>query len=207
MVKVKICGVTRVEDAVMAVELGADALGFNFYPPSPRYVSPKGAAEILRELPKHVCKVAVFVSEPKARVGDVIAACRLDDGRALTGLQFHGDETGAYCRGWGLKVIKAFRIRSGESFSRMGAFPADYYLLDSWSPQFGGSGSGFSWDWIRGIAPERLILSGGLSLHNIEKAIHQVQPFAVDVCSGVESKPGVKDRDKLRDFILAAKAR
>ena len=207
MVKVKVCGITNVEDALKAVEFGADALGFNFYPPSPRYLSTEQARAILAKIPAHVGGVAVFVNEPREKVKELLNQIRLPDGgRTLSGVQFHGDEDGEYCRGWELKVIKAIRVRGPVSLASIGGFPVDYFLMDSWSEGYGGSGSPFLWSWIENLDSRRLILSGGLDLGNIQQAVTQIRPFGVDVCSGVEAKPGVKDHGKLKEFIDAAKA-
>jgi len=206
MVKVKVCGITHLADAEKALEFGADALGFNFYPPSPRCIAPEKARAILSALPERSCNVALFVNEPKERVREILSSGLLADGRqAYSALQFHGEESAAYCRGWALKVIKAFRVKEQKSLEGIEAFPADFYLLDSWSPGYGGSGAAFPWEWLDGLATEKLILSGGLSLENVAEAVRRIQPYGVDVCSGVESRPGVKDHGKLKEFILAAK--
>ena len=206
MVKVKVCGITNVEDALKAVEFGADALGFNFYPPSPRCLSYDRAREILVEIPPRICRVAIFVNETREVVEKGLRDCRSEGHPGFSTVQFHGDESRDYCRGWGLKVIKAFRVRERESLTGINKFPADLYLLDSWFAGYGGSGSSFTWSWTEGLELDRLILSGGLNPGNVREAIHRVRPFAVDVCSGVEAGPGVKDHEKLKEFILAAKA-
>jgi phosphoribosylanthranilate isomerase len=207
MVKVKVCGITNLEDALKAIEFGADLLGFNFYAPSPRYVPPEKAREILRELPSQVCNIALFVNEPKEKVREVLEFGCLADGRqAFSGLQFHGEESSDYCRGWELKIIKAFRIKDQASLAAMCGFPADLYLLDSWVPGYGGSGSPFPWSWLQGLEADRLVLAGGLDTDNVARAIQLCRPYGVDVCSGVEMKPGVKDHGKLKEFILAAKS-
>jgi phosphoribosylanthranilate isomerase len=206
MVKVKVCGITNLEDALKAVEFGADFLGFNFYPPSPRYISPKQARAILSELPPQVWNIALFVNEPREKVQEILAYGCLSDGRqAFSGLQFHGDESREYCRGWGLKVIKAFRIKDQESLVGIDGFPADFYLLDSWAPGYGGSASTFPWSWLEGLRADRLVLAGGLDAQNVAAAIQRIHPCGVDVCTGVEARPGVKDHEKLKEFILAAK--
>lgn len=207
MVKIKVCGITTVEDALKAVELGADALGFNFYPPSPRYVEPEKARAILAAVPEKVCNVALFVNEPREKVREILAHGLLAEKRQAFGaLQFHGEESGDYCRGWDFKVIKAFRIKDQKSLLALRGFPADFYLLDSFSPGYGGSGQPFPWDWLEGLPAEKLILAGGLDAENVQEAIRRLRPYGVDVCSGVEAKPGVKDHEKLKAFILAAKA-
>ena len=207
MVKVKVCGITNLQDALKAVELGADLLGFNFYPPSPRYVQPEKARTILSELPRRIENVALFVNEPKERVNEALGYGRLGDGRqSFSALQFHGEESAAYCGGWELKIIKAFRIRDRESMSGIERFPADLYLLDSWAPGYGGSGAAFPWNWLEGLNGDRLILAGGLDVRNVAAAIRLIHPYGVDVCTGVEARPVVKDHEKLKEFISAAKS-
>jgi phosphoribosylanthranilate isomerase len=206
MVKIKVCGVTNLADAEKALEFGADALGFNFYPPSPRYIDKESARAIVLTLPETSCNVAVFVNESKKAVSDVLARGEARSRRqAYRCLQFHGEEDAEYCRGWPMKVIKAFRVREKKSLQGMEAFPADFYLLDSWSQGFGGSGAPFPWEWLEGLNSKKIILSGGLTLGNVADAIQRIKPYAVDVCSGVETRPGIKDHEKLKEFILRAK--
>ena len=205
-VKVKVCGITSLADAEKALELGADMLGFNFYPPSPRFLTLQKAREITQRLPAHSFNVAVFVNEPRENVSDVIASGRVEQGRAgYFAAQFHGEESAAYCSGWNLKIIKAFRLKERSSLTTLSEFPADFYLLDSWSSGYGGSGAAFPWEWADGLEASRLILSGGLCVENVAAAIKRVHPYAIDVCSGVEARPGVKDYAKLKEFIIAAK--
>ena len=207
MVKIKVCGITNLADAERALELGADALGFNFYAPSPRFIAPEKARAILRQLPRGSCTVALFVNEPRDRVEEVLRDGGTDGERQLFScLQFHGEESGEYCRGWAMKVIKAFRVKGKESLGRVTNFPADFYLLDSWSSGYGGSGGSFPWEWVEGIDTARLFLSGGLSVGNVAEAVRRVRPYGVDVCSGVEAYPGIKDYAKLQEFIIAAKS-
>ena len=207
MVKVKVCGITNIQDALKAVELGADLLGFNFYPPSPRYIQPEKARTILSELPRRIENVALFVNESKEKVREVLGYGLLADrGQSFSALQFHGEESAAYCGGWELKIIKAFRVRDRESVSGIEGFPADLYLLDSWAPGYGGSGAAFPWNWLEGLNGDRLILAGGLDAGNVAEAIRLVHPYGVDVCTGVESSPGTKDHEKLKKFISAAKS-
>jgi phosphoribosylanthranilate isomerase len=206
MTKVKVCGITNLADAEKALEFGADALGFNFYPPSPRCIAPEEARAVLLRLPEGSCNIAVFVNEPKEKVREIIAHGELANGRqAYSALQFHGEESKEYCRGWSMKVIKAFRVREKKSLEGMEQFPADFYLLDSWSSGYGGSGAAFSWEWLEGLKTEKLILSGGLSIENVVEAIRRIHPYGVDVCSSVERRPGIKDHAKLKEFILTAK--
>jgi phosphoribosylanthranilate isomerase len=207
MVKVKVCGITSLIDAEKALEFGADFLGFNFYPRSPRCVAAAAAAKILSDLPETSCNVALFVNESPTKVREVIASGRLPTGRqGYSCLQFHGEESADYCRGWDLKVIKAFRLRARESLLGMDAFPAEFCLLDSWTEGYGGSGASFPWEWLKGIKTQKLILSGGLTIANVASAVRSVRPYGVDVCSGVEGRPGVKDHAKLKEFIAAAKS-
>lgn len=206
MLKVKVCGITNLPDAEKALEYGADALGFNFYAPSPRFLTPTKARAIVRQLPAGGCNVALFVNEAVAQVKEILASGVLDDGRqGYHALQFHGEEDGEYCSGWGLRVIKAFRLKGKDDLQRLNDFPADFYLLDSWSAGYGGSGAAFPWEWLQGLNAQKLILSGGLTVDNVADAVCRIRPYGVDVCSGVESRPGVKDHEKIKDFILAAK--
>ncbi len=206
MVKVKICGVTNAADALRAVEYGADALGFNFYPPSPRYILPEDAALILREVPAGICTAGLFVNESREHVKSVLRVCRSRGGAGLTAVQFHGDEEPDYCARWPLKVIKAFRVRGAETLREIGEYPVDYYLLDSWSSGFGGSGSTFTWEWLNVPMARPVILAGGLDIDNVSAAVRELKPFGVDVCTGVEAAPGRKDPQRMKDFIAAARA-
>jgi len=205
--KVKVCGITNLADAEKALEYGADMLGFNFYPPSPRAIAPEKARAIMERLPAESFNVALFVNAAKERVEEVIALGRRRDGRpGYRALQFHGEESAEFCRGWGLKIIKAFRMKEKASLCGIKDFPADFCLLDSWSEGYGGSGAPFPWEWLEGLDAAKIILSGGLTAQNVAHAIQKIRPFGVDVCSGVEARPGVKDHVKLKDFIAAAKA-
>lgn len=201
-VRIKICGITNLEDALAAVDAGAHALGFMFYEASPRVLTPRAVAEIIRALPPFVAKVGVFVNPTREGVIQAIAGCGLDT------LQFHGDETPEFCLGFGLKTIKAFRIRGAESLQALAAFPTDAWLLDSFvAGQLGGTGAQFNWEWAAEAARtarRRIILAGGLTPENVARAVRQVRPYGVDVSSGVESKPGKKDPQKMKSFIAAA---
>ncbi len=206
MVKVKVCGITSLADAEKALEFGADLLGFNFYPPSPRCLRPEQAREILERLPRTSFNVAVCVNEPRDKVLSIVAHGLLSDGwQTFRGLQFHGEEDAKYCRGWDMTVIKAIRVRERSSLDAMKSLPADFYLLDSFSPGYGGSGAQFLWQWLEGIDTSHVILSGGLRIDNVVAAIQNLRPYGIDVCSGVESRPGIKDYGKLKEFIHAAK--
>lgn len=198
---VKICGITNIDDALDAAHSGADALGFNFYQKSPRYVDPQRAGNIIRELPPFVTAVGLFVNEDPGRVEDISGMCGLDI------LQFHGDETPDYCAGFSRRVIKAFRIRSREDVDYLRAYRVSACLLDAYSEgAYGGTGRTFNWD----LAAEakgmgRVMLAGGLTPDNVAEAVAAVGPYAVDVASGVESAPGKKDRRMVEEFIRRAK--
>lgn len=202
--KVKICGITCLEDAQVAVAAGADAIGLVFYPPSSRYVTPAVAAQIVAGLGPFVTTVGLFVNEDAEVVRDTMM---------LTGLQllqFHGDESAQYCRQFQRPYIKALRMSPDLDPSQaMAAFPeARGYLFDAWQPdKFGGTGETFDWQRIAGLAGDNLILAGGLNPDNVEDAVRAVQPYAVDVSGGVELAPGQKDPLALKAFIKAAKHR
>jgi len=202
-VKVKICGITNVEDALAAIEADADALGFMFYEKSPRNVVAKTARDIIRVLPPFVAKVGVFVNASEETVRKIIAPCGIDT------LQFHGDETPEFCRKFApLKVYKAFRIQNLESLQPMPAYKADAWLLDSFATDKpGGTGAKFNWELA--VEAKKLgrpvILAGGLTPENVAEAVQKVRPYAVDVSSGVESRPGKKDPMKMQAFVQAAK--
>lgn len=202
MVKVKICGITRTDDARSAVEAGADFIGVNFYPPSPRYLEPDAAARLVREVGKQVKWVGVFVNEQPETVRGIAARVGLDLA------QLHGEEGPEFCRSLDLPVVKAFRIRSADDLAGLGDFPSDYVLLDRYSPGYGGSGLTFDWRLLekKNLPRRRLFLAGGLTPDNVADAVRAVRPFAVDVASGVESEPGVKDRTKLEMFIRNCRA-
>lgn len=199
--RVKICGITQWEDAQLAVELGASALGFNFYPPSPRYIAPVAAHAIIRRLPPLVTAVGVFANE----IDDAhIAAISREAG--VTAVQLHGpgfpkaDGTLA-----GFQMIRAVAVRDGWKVEDLTLFGASAYLLDAFDPDLpGGTGKTFDWGLARDAkkyAP--IILAGGLTPENVSQAIREVQPYAVDVASGVESSPGEKEPAKMRTFFAA----
>ena len=200
--RVKICGITNLTDAQAAVEAGADALGFNFYEKSPRYVSLKTAAAISKQLPPFVMRVGVFVNAPEDFVLRTIAE------GGLTMLQFHGDEPPEFCTQFGLMSMKAFRIRDESSLAELPKYATDAYLLDAYSSEARG-GTGEKFNWNLAIEAQKfgkpIFLAGGLTPKNIADAVRQVKPFGVDVSSGVESAPGKKDHAKLKAFIEAAK--
>ena len=201
MIKIKICGITNIEDALLAAELGADALGFIFYPQSPRKVAPETAREIIAHLPPFVASVGVFVDEAAAVVQELAARVGLD------WVQLHGQESPEYCRNLGRRVIKGFRIQDAESLRPLADYreAAQALLLDSYKQgQVGGTGTAFDWRLAREAKPYgQIILAGGLTPENVAPAIAAAQPQAVDSASGTEAAPGRKDPAKLRAFFKA----
>ena len=198
---IKICGITNSDDAGYAISCGATALGFIFYPKSPRYIFPENAARIIDNLPRKIYKVGVFVDEPAEDV-NVTAA-----GVGLTHVQLHGNEDSAYCDKMQAKIIKAFRIKNADDVANMRCFTAPLFLLDAFSEKtYGGTGKTFDWSLALEAAKlgTPIILSGGLDPDNVSKAIKKVQPFGVDVSSGVETRPGRKDPEKVKLFIERA---
>ena len=197
-VKVKICGVRSLEEAEAALEAGADALGFNFWPQSPRYISPRAAREMINRLSPVVSAVGVFVNEEANRIIDIASEV------GLTAVQLHGDESPEFCQRLGsIKTIKAIRVGQDFDLSVIESYPVSMVLLDSdIRGSYGGTGQRFDWR----IAIEakrfaRIILAGGLTADNVWEAVTHVRPAAIDVCSGVEAEPGRKDLDKLRRFM------
>ena len=201
--RVKICGITRPEDARAAVEAGADALGFLFAPSSPRVVTRPQAAAILQTVPPFVARVGVFVNPAEEEVLQAIAECRINV------LQFHGEETPEFCRQFGLPVLKAFRILDADSLKPLQAYEQETWLLDSFvRGKHGGTGATFNWNLAAAVVQKggRVILAGGLTPENAAEAVRRVRPYALDVSSGVESAPGKKDAAKIQAFIRAAQA-
>jgi phosphoribosylanthranilate isomerase len=201
-VKVKICGITNETDGVVAAEAGADVLGFVFYEPSSRSVSVTNAAKIARALPPLTIRAGVFVDASEDLVMRAIAEC------GLNLLQFHGQETPDYCVQFGLMSIKAIRVRDRSCIDLLGRYMTDAWLLDAYSAdKVGGTGEKFNWDLaLEARALGRpIFLAGGLNPENVAEAVRYVQPYAVDVSSGVELSPGRKDHGKVRQFIRVAK--
>ena len=200
--RVKICGITNLDDALAAIAAGADVLGLNFYEKSPRHVSMKTAAEISKKISPFIMRAGVFVNADENLVSRAIGEC------GLSLLQFHGDETPEFCVQFGLMSMKAIRIRDAESLKELPRFQTDAYLLDAYSPGArGGTGEKFNWE----LAVEAqkfgkpVFLAGGLTPENVAEAVRKVRPFGVDVASGVESAPGKKDHAKIRAFIAAVR--
>jgi len=229
MTKVKICGITNLEDGLASYFAGADALGFIFYKKSPRYISPLKAQRIARLLPKHIARVGVFVNAPAARVKKIAKLCGLDM------LQFHGQEGVAYCRGFkNFKVIKVFRIRETQGIPDLTAYKTYAFLFDTYSKkQKGGTGRKFDWKLLqqaakinlKGPRPKdqglsevdteppssgermesQVFLSGGLTAQNVRQAVCLLKPDWVDVSTSLEIRPGQKSHLKIKNFIRAAK--
>ncbi len=205
MVRVKICGITSWQDAKLALDAGADILGFNFYPPSPRYISPAQAKRIAARLPRGRQAAGVFVNEPVARMEQIAGVVGLDL------LQLHGNESPEQVRELAERypVIKAFRIRRGFRCALLARYAdAAAFLLDGFRRRLHG-GTGRTFDWHIAKAAKRygrIFLAGGLTPENVAQAIREVRPYAVDVCSGVETRPGKKDPGRLRELMRQVEA-
>ncbi|MBN6772528.1 phosphoribosylanthranilate isomerase [Pseudomonas granadensis] len=201
-VRSKICGITRIEDALAAVEAGADAIGLVFYAKSPRAVSVQQARAIIQALPPFVTTVGLFVNASRCELGEILDAVPLDL------LQFHGDEAEEDCEGWHRPYIKALRVKAGDDIAAAcDAYPgASGVLLDTYVEGVpGGTGEAFDWSLIPQHLSKPLILAGGLTPENIADAVARVKPYAVDVSGGVELSKGIKDHAKIRAFIEAVR--
>ena len=200
VVRSKICGITRIEDALIAAEAGADAIGLVFYAKSPRAVSIQQARDIVAALPAFVTTVGLFVNASREELNDVLA------GVALDLLQFHGDESPTECESYQRPYIKALRVKPGDDIAQLAApyAKARGILLDTYvSGVPGGTGAAFDWSLVPSGLPQPVILAGGLSAANVRAAIEQVRPYAVDVSGGVEAGKGIKDAAKIRAFMQA----
>ncbi len=196
--RVKICGITNIDDAKGVVAAGADALGFVFHPASPRYVAPEDVADIVAALPPFVTTVGLFVNTPAVKIHQIMVQT------GLQLIQLHGDETAAECHLHPpYSVIKALRVRDEQSLNHLDDYPVAALLLDAWSDEhYGGSGRQFDWQLVsRATMNKPLILAGGLNPANVATAIQLVNPYAVDVSSGVEREPGHKDLTLVAQFI------
>jgi phosphoribosylanthranilate isomerase len=193
-VKVKICGLTNYEDAYAAADMGADMLGFNFYPKSPRCVKPDEALKIIERLPAFVDIVGLFVNDSFDNIKQIIEECNLD------WVQFHGDETNEFCeqfRPLNVRTMKAIRVKDKKDIRRAEEYFTDAILLDAFDPKkYGGTGLVFDWNIIGNIS-KRVFLAGGITAENVTKAVN-LGIYGIDVCSGIESKPGKKDHAKMR---------
>ena len=206
MTKVKICGITNLEDALLSAKFGADALGFNFYAKSPRYITPENAREIIEQLPANVLKVGVFVNENLEKIVEIAAIAKLD------ALQLHGEETPEYARELkaktNLEIIKAFRVSPEFKPEDVLEYKVDAILLDAYSPkEHGGTGETFDWEIAKKVQEifPKMYLAGGLSNENVVNALRQTNSFAVDTCSCLEKEKGLKDKIKLINFITKVK--
>jgi len=201
VVRVKVCGVTRREDALLAADIGVEYVGINFYPPSPRYLTIEKAAEVAEAVKGRSLLVGVFVNAERSYIKDRLRLTGLDL------LQFHGDEEDDALKGWPVPVIRAIRMRPGEppDSSSLGRIPADFLLFDTFHPRlFGGTGQAQRLDVLRALDLRRAFISGGLTPENAAEAA-ALAPYAVDVASGVEAAPGIKDAIKLRNFFANAR--
>ena len=199
-IRTKICGITRVEDALAAAQAGVDAIGLVFYAKSPRAVSIVQAQKIIAALPPFVSTVGLFVNAAQAEVNEVLSELPLDV------LQFHGDETPAHCKSFSRPYFRALRMQPGVDIAQEAAkyTHAQGILLDAWVPGVhGGTGERFDWAQIPENLAKPLILAGGLNADNAAQAMRKVQPWALDVSGGVESSKGIKDADKMRKFLYA----
>ena len=201
MIKIKICGITNLEDALAAADAGADALGFNFYKKSPRYIEPDKAAEIIAQLPPFIMPVGIFVNEREEKIRENQALT------CIQAIQLHGDERPEFCQRFGGRVIKAFQVRDKESLKNMAHYRVSAYLLDSYKDGVRG-GTGVTFDWHLAVGAKtfgKVILDGGLTPENVAEAVRLVQPYGVDVAGGVEREKGVKDHAMVRKFISEAR--
>lgn len=194
-VKIKICGLTSVDDAQLALRLGADFLGFNFYRPSPRYIEPAAAGEIIGSLAAETCAVGIFVNAETDAIKAVLEQC------PLRMVQLHGDETNDHCRAaadLGVDVIKAIRVRQPDDLRLAQDYDVTAVLLDAFREElYGGTGHTFDWNWLQQGTDKKIFLAGGINPDNINEAL-AVGTYAVDLCSGVESQPGIKDPAKMK---------
>ncbi len=196
-VKVKVCGITNRDDAYLAAELGAWAIGFVFYKESPRYISPSKAKKIIEELPPFIAPVGVFVNHREGAVKDIVNFCGIHT------IQFHGDEMPMYCQRFkSYQVIKAFRVSEAFEFTVLNKYNVSAFLFDTYQENsYGGTGKIFNWNLLKEMKFKKpLILSGGLNPQNVSQAIAACHPYAVDVSSGVEKSPGKKDGHFLKEF-------
>jgi len=200
--RLKVCGITRLEDAMAASHLGVDAVGFVFYDKSPRYIEPAKAAAIIRQLPPFVSAVGLFVNPSQMEIDAVLQDCPLGV------VQLHGDESPGFCEAQNRRVIKAIPVSSAADLQRAKNYNCSV-LLDAKAPQgvYGGTGTAFDWNLLEGFSHNQpLILAGGLNITNVDKALSVRQWFALDVSSGVESAPGIKDEAKMRAFVAHVNA-
>ncbi len=196
-VKIKICGITNLEDARAAVDMGADILGFNFYPPSPRYLTVDKALEILDEIPTFVDTAGIFVNPTIDQIKEITSQ------GFLNWIQLHGDETPSFCDSlsdYHVKIMKAIRIKSAEDMQMMYEYSTDAILLDAFNTKlYGGTGHSFDWGFIGDMYSRRIFLAGGITPENAALAV-ETGLYGIDVCSGIESSPGIKDHEKMKQL-------
>jgi phosphoribosylanthranilate isomerase len=195
--KVKICGITNYEDAVAAMDMGADILGFNFYLKSPRYVHPEKVVQIIHKLPAFIDIAGVFVNSSLEETREIASTCQLD------WAQLHGDETPEFCR-WlaydSVKTMKAIRVKDAEVLKEIGSYSTDAVVLDAFDPaRYGGTGMTFDWSMLGGDMTRRVFLAGGITPENAAEAV-ELGVYGIDVCSGIEAKPGKKDHKKMQQL-------
>lgn len=204
-IKIKICGITNVQDALVAVEAGADALGFVFYDKSPRCIEPAVAKRIIAQLPPFVLPVGVFVNHDQETIRNIYNEC------GLAFAQLHGDESPAFCETLGRPVLRALRLRDRGSLLALAEYKGRMgvrgFVIDAFSSEaYGGTGQTVDWSLAREVAKAApILLAGGLTPNNVHEAVRQVQPYGVDVSSGVEESPGKKDPEKIRAFTQAVR--
>jgi phosphoribosylanthranilate isomerase len=195
-VKVKICGITKLDDALLCSESGADAIGFIFYNKSKRYIQPEEAKSIISELPAFILKVGVFVNENSDTVNKTAKLT------GLNAVQLHSDEDMQYLERINYPIIKSFRVHEGFNYETLNSFINCDWLLDTYSEkEYGGTGEVFDWDLIPENIRNKIILAGGISINNIEEVFRKVKPFMVDLSSSLESSPGRKDKNKVTEFM------
>lgn len=201
MVRIKICGITNMEDALRAADLGADALGFIFYKGSKRYIEPRDAGQIISSLPPFVSAVGVFVNRSIEEIKESARVSGIDT------VQLHGDETPEFCGGLPHRLIKAIRVKDAVNIAEVELYPVQAILFDKHTDEmYGGTGSSFDWGVLKGLEiSKKIILSGGLTPENVSLAVRLVKPYGVDVSTGVEDAPGKKNHEKMRKFIEAVK--
>jgi phosphoribosylanthranilate isomerase len=203
MIRVKICGITNLEDAMAAAELGADAVGFVLYPRSPRCVKPSLVKMMISQIPPYVTTVGVFANQDEKEILDIVGECGFDL------VQLQGDEPPEFCRRLGSRVVKAIRVKDHNSIKPMASYSVRAFVLDTYREnQFGGTGEQFDWTLaLEARQYGRIILAGGLTPENVGEAVEKVKPYGVDVSSGVEVRMGKKDHFKIEKFIRQARGR
>lgn len=196
LVKIKICGITNVDDALAAIDMGADLLGFNFYPKSPRYIDTADALDIINKIPTFIDTVGVFVNPEYMQIRAI------EELGFLNWIQLHGDETPEFCESlnyMNIKTIKAIRVKSAEDIKKAGLYFTDAILFDTYDPkEYGGTGKTFNWDYLDNLN-RRVFLAGGLNADNVVNAI-EIGVYGIDICSGIESAPGKKDHKEMKRF-------